>query len=79
MAEELDAEQIKAIQEKQQMLAMKRQVVASDAILKDFNWVLNMPLDQGAVKRSGNAVLDHSSAREQTVFARDVRAPTFEF
>ena len=43
----MDADQIKAIQEKQQMLAMKRQVVASDAILKDFNWVLNMPLDQG--------------------------------
>ena len=32
--------------EKQAMLALKRQVVASDAILRDFNWTLNLPMDQ---------------------------------
>ena len=60
-------------------MAMKRQVIASDAVLKDFNWVLNMPLDQSHVVKSGNAVLDHSAPREQTVLTRDVRAPQFEF
>lgn len=58
---------------------MKRQVIASDAILKDFNWILSMPLDQSHVQKSGNAILDHSLAREQTALQRDVRAPTFEF
>jgi len=27
-------------------LALKKQIVASDSILKDFNWTLSMPLDQ---------------------------------
>lgn len=27
------------------LLQKKKQIVASDKILKDFNWVLNMPLD----------------------------------
>ena len=54
-------------------------MIASDAVLKDFNWVLNMPLDQSNVSKSGNAVLDHSVPREQTVLTRDVRAPQFEF
>lgn len=54
-------------------------VIASDSILKDFNWILNMPLDQSQVVKSGNAIIDHSVAREQTALQRDVRAPTFEF
>jgi hypothetical protein len=58
---------------------MKRMVIASDSILKDFNWILNMPLDQSQVVKSGHAVFDHSVAREQTAMQRDVRAPTFEF
>lgn len=41
--------------------------------------MLNMPLDQSQVVKSGNAILDHSVAREQTAMQRDVRAPTFEF
>lgn len=57
---------------------MKRMVVASDAILKDFNWQINMPLDQSSVLKAPNAVLDHQHAREVTVLKRDVRAPTFE-
>ena len=52
--------------EKQRMLMMKRMVIASDSVLKDFNWILNMPLDQSQVQKSGNAVFDHSVAREAT-------------
>ena len=57
---------------------MKRQVIASDAVLKDFNWVFSMPLDQSSVSKSGHAVLDHSAPREQSVLTRDVRAPVCE-
>ena len=57
---------------------MKRQVIASDAILKDFNWVFSMPLEQSSVSKSGHAVLDHSAPREQSVLTRDVRAPLVE-
>ena len=42
----MDAETARQIEEKQNALMMKRQVIASDAVLKDFNWVFNMPLDQ---------------------------------
>ena len=63
---------------KQDAAAMKRQVIASDAVLKDFNWVFNMPMDQSNVSKSGNAVLDHSAPREQSVLTRDVRAPFCE-
>jgi len=38
-----------------------------------------MPVEHSNVKKSGNAVLDHSAAREITVLARDVRAPIVEF
>ena len=41
----MDAETAKAIQDKQAQLALKRQVVASDAVLKDFNWTINLPMD----------------------------------
>ena len=34
-----------AHEKKAAQMAMKRQVIASDAVLKDFNWRLNMPLD----------------------------------
>ena len=34
----MDDATVKQVQEKQHMLMMKRQVIASDAILKDFNW-----------------------------------------
>ena len=57
---------------------MKRQVIASDSVLKDFNWQFSMPLDQSSVQKSGNAVLDHSAPREQSVLTRDVRAPICE-
>jgi len=62
----MDEAQIKQVQEKQAMLMMKRQVVASDSVLKDFNWKMNMPLDQSQVLKSGNAVLDHGASREHT-------------
>lgn len=68
-----------AVAEKQKQLMMKRMVIASDSVLKDFNWILNMPLDQSQVVKSGNAIFDHGVAREQTAMQRDVRAPTFEF
>ena len=64
MVEQMDAETARQIEEKQNALMMKRQVIASDAVLKDFNWVFNMPLDQSNVQKSGHAVLDHSKARE---------------
>lgn len=41
----MDAETAQAIADKQAQLALKKQVVASPAILKDFNWVLSLPLD----------------------------------
>ena len=47
-------------------------------MLKDFNWVFTMPLDQSNVGKSGHAVLDHSVPREQSVLTRDVRAPICE-
>ena len=75
----MDEAQIKAVQEKQAMLMMKRQIVASDSVLKDFNWKMNMPLDQSQVQKSGNAVLDHGVSREHTALQRDVRAPFVEF
>jgi len=65
--------------QKQALLALKKQVVASDVVLKDFNYLLKMPLDQSQVQHSTNAVLDHSLSRENTVFKRDVRAPLVEF
>ena len=43
--EAIDAETARQIEEKQNALLMKRQVIASDAILKDFNWVFSMPLE----------------------------------
>ena len=42
---------------------MKRQVIASDSVLKDFNWVFKMPLEHGSVVKSGNAVLDHKEPK----------------
>ena len=74
----MDAETARQIEEKQTQLLMKRQVIASDAVLRDFNWVFSMPLDQSSVSKSGNAVLDHTVPREQSVLTRDVRAPFFE-
>jgi hypothetical protein len=65
-------------EQKAHAIKMKRQVVASDSILKDFNWQLNMPLDSSSVKRTSNAVLDHSAPREVSVLQRDVRAPLFD-
>jgi hypothetical protein len=62
----MDDATAQAVEEKQRKLMMKRQVIAADTILKDFNWVLNMPLDQSQVVKSGNAILDHAVAREQT-------------
>ena len=69
----------KAIADKQAMLALKKQIVCTDSTLKDFNWVLNMPLDQNQVAKSNNAVLDHSNAKETTVIQKDVKAPLIEF
>ena len=46
MAEQtMDAETARQVEEKQAQLLMKRQVIASDSVLKDFNWVFTMPLD----------------------------------
>ena len=43
--EELTPEQQQMVAEKAAAAAMKRQVIASDCVLKDFNWVMSMPLD----------------------------------
>ena len=72
---QMDAETARQIEQKQNAAMMKRQVIASDAVLKDFNWTFTMPLDSSSVQKSGNAVLDHSAPREQSVLMRDVRAP----
>jgi len=74
----MDAETAKQINDKQAQLALKKQIVASDSILKDFNWTLSMPLDQSQVGKSGSAVLNHQAAREISVLQRDVRAPFVE-
>ena len=76
--QQMDEETQRQISEKQNQLLMKRQVIASDAVLKDFNWEFKMPLDQSSVGRSGNAVLDHGAPREQSCLTRDVRAPIVE-
>lgn len=55
----MDAETAKQVNDKQAQLALKKQIVASDSILKDFNWTLSMPLDQSQVGKSGSAVLNH--------------------
>ncbi len=75
----MDAETAKQVEQKQNQLLLKRPVIASDAVLKDFNWVFSLPLDASGVAKSGNAVLDHSAPREQSVIKRDVRAPVAEF
>jgi len=64
--------------DKAALIALKKQVVASDSILKDFNWVLHLPLDQSQVIKSGSAVLNHEMAREVTTLQRDVKAPYCE-
>ena len=74
----MDAETARQMEEKQTQLMMKRQVIASDAVLKDINWVFKMPLDQSNVSKSGHSVLDHTAPREQSVLTRDVRAPICE-
>ncbi len=60
----MDAETAKMVQEKQAQLAMKKQIVCSDNVLKDFNWTLSMPLDQSQVVKSGSAIINHAQARE---------------
>lgn len=41
----MDAETAKAVADKQAQLALKKQIVCSDAVLKDFNWNVYLPLD----------------------------------
>jgi len=75
----MDEETAKAIADKQAQLALKKQIIASDSVLKDFNWNLYMPLDQSNVVKSGSAVINHAGAREVSVLQRDVRAPFVQF
>ena len=51
----MDAEQARQIAEKQQQLAFKKQVIASNAVLQDFNWNVFLPLDSSHVQKSDNA------------------------
>lgn len=56
----MDPESAKIAQEKQAQLALKKQIVCADNVLKDFNWTLSMPLDQSQVVKSGSAIINHS-------------------
>jgi hypothetical protein len=58
---------------------LKRQLVCTDAALKDFNWKLNMPLDYSQVQKDDKVILDHSLVKEGHVLRKDVRAPLIEF
>ena len=75
----MDAEQAKAIADKQSQLALKKQVIAADSVLKDFNWNVFLPLDQSFVQKSHSAQLNHAQAREVSALQRDVKAPVIEF
>jgi len=58
---------------------LKRQQVCVDSGLKDFNWVLNMPLDYSQAQKEHYAILDHTNVKEGIVFRKDIRAPVFSF
>jgi hypothetical protein len=55
----MDEATAKQVADKQAQLQMKKQIVCSDAVLKDWNWNIYMPLDQSQVQKSGNVVLSH--------------------
>ena len=54
---------------------LKKQLVCTDAALKDFNWKLNMPLEYSQVQKDDKVVLDHAQVKESQVIRKDVRAP----
>ena len=58
---------------------LKKQQSCVEHGLKDFNWVLNMPLDYSQAQKEQTAILDHQKVKEQLVFKKDIRAPQFEF
>ena len=58
---------------------LKKQQSCVENGLKDFNWVLNMPLDYSQAQKEQTAILDHQKVKEQLVFKKDIRAPQFEF
>lgn len=58
---------------------LKKQLVCTDSILKDFNYTLSMPLEYSHVQKSDNVVLDHSGNDEKIVIKQDVRAPIIQF
>ena len=61
------------------MAELKRQLVCTEAALKDFNWKLNMPLDYSQVQKDDKVILDHGGVKEGQVLKKDVRAPVIEF
>ena len=61
------------------MAELKRQLVCTEAALKDFNWKLNMPLDYSQVQKDDKVILDHGLVKEGQVLKKDVRAPVIEF
>lgn len=67
--------------QKAQLNLLKKQQVCTDSIMKDFNYKLSLPLDQGQVQKSNNIVLDHQGAPPDAKDAiqKDVRAPLIEF
>lgn len=53
--------------------------MCTDASLKDFNWILNMPLDYSQVQKDNKVILDHGQVKEGQVMRKDIRAPVIEF
>lgn len=70
---------VEAVASGRSLAELKRQLVCTDAALKDFNWKLNMPLDYSQVQKDDKVILDHSQVKEGHVLRKDVRAPVIEF
>ena len=58
---------------------LKKQLVCTDASLKDFNWILKMPLDYSQMQKDNKVILDHTQVKEGQVVRKDIRAPLIEF
>ena len=58
---------------------LKKQQVCTNAILKDFNYQVNLPLEHGHVQKNKNLILNESEAATVVDSLRtDVRAPVVE-
>ena len=58
---------------------MKKQQVCTNAVLKDFNYQVNLPLEHAQVLKSKHVILNQAgAANEGDSISKDVRAPVIE-